>query len=160
MPPSLAPADAAFLERLADLEPGSERHASALALVVAHFRADSGTIHLLADGLLRLRAHSPGLPPAVLEVIRTIPVGKGMAGLCVERRAPVTACNLQTDTSGDVRPGARATALRGSIVVPLLSGDEPCGALGIGNREERTFGPAEVALLLDAGRAIARWGDG
>ena len=35
-----------------------------------------------------------------------------------ERAEPVTACNLQTDTSGDVRPGARATGLQGSICVP------------------------------------------
>ncbi|NOT30307.1 MAG: GAF domain-containing protein, partial [Planctomycetes bacterium] len=103
---------------------------AALALTLAHFRAESGTIHSLAGAQLHLRAHSPGMPAPVLALIRLIPVGKGMAGLAVERRAPVTACNLQTDTSGDVRPGARATGLAGSLVVPLLRDAQPVGALG------------------------------
>jgi GAF domain-containing protein len=152
-----SPSDAAFLAHLARL--GGEREAltEALALVLAHFRAESGTIHRLEGGELRLRAHTPGMPPPVLDVIRVIPVGKGMAGLAVERRAPVTACNLQTDQSGDVRPGARATGMRGSIVVPMLSSGEPVGALGIANREERDFGAAEVELLLAAGRVLAGW---
>src|SRR5262249_29504629 len=128
---------------------------AALALTLAHFRAESGTIHGLVDGKLELRAHSPGMPPPVLEGIRVIPVGKGMAGLAVERRAPVTACNLQTDTSGDLRPGARATGLAGSLVVPMLRGAEPLGALGIANRAERTFDAHEVELLLAAGRVLA-----
>jgi len=93
----------------------------------------------------------------VLDVIRVIPVGKGMAGLAVERREPVTACNLQTDSSGDVRPGARATGLRGSLVVPMLVRGEPVGALGIANRDERVFRPEEVELLLSAGRVLADW---
>src|SRR5688572_3008003 len=127
----------------------------ALSETLAHFRAESGTIHRLREGRLELAAHSRGMPPAVLELIRTIPVGKGMAGLAVERRAPVTACNLQTDGSGDVRPGARATGLRGSIVVPILAADAALGALGIANQAERTFTPAEVELLLAAARILA-----
>lgn len=149
--------DSAFLARLTGLAAERDPFAAALGLVLAHFRAESGTIHGLEGGELRLSAHSPGMPAPVLEVIRVIPVGKGMAGLAVERREPVTACNLQTDTSGDVRPGARTTGLRGSIVVPMLVGGEPVGALGIANREERVFSPAEVELLLAAGHVLAGW---
>lgn len=155
LPPPLS--DAAFLERLSELGRAREPLPAALGLVLTHFRAESGTIHGLEAGELRLCTHSPGMPAPVLEVIRVIPVGKGMAGLAVERRAPVTACNLQSDASGDVRPGARATGLRGSIVVPLLDAGEPVGALGIANREERTFSSAEVELLLAAGRVLAGW---
>jgi GAF domain-containing protein len=154
-----APANAAFLERLSALRAERDPLGAALSLTLEHFRAESGTIHWLEGGLLRLRAHSRGMPAPVLEVIRTIPVGKGMAGLAVERRAPVTACNLQTDASGDVRPGARATGLRGSIVVPILDALVPVGALGIANREERVFGDEEVQLLLAAGRVLAGWSD-
>lgn len=149
--------DAALLERLGALAQASDAFDRALALVLAHFRAESGTIHVLVDGHLHLRAHSAGMPPPVLELIRVIPVGKGMAGLAVERRAPVTACNLQTDKSGDVRPGARATGLAGSLVVPMLREAEPVGALGIANRSERTFSEAEVTLLLAAGRVLSAW---
>ena len=124
--------------------------------VVARFRADSGTIHLIgADGALHLRAASAGIPPVVLDTVKTVPVGKGMAGLAVERRRPVDACNIQTDDSGDVRPGARATGLQGSIVVPMLCGNDPLGALGVGNRHERTFTSEEQDRLLAIGRVLA-----
>lgn len=127
-----------------------------LSVVVRLLAADSGTLHLIGtDGLLHLAAASDGIPAVVLETVRTVPVGKGMAGLAVERRQPVDACNIQTDTSGDVRPGARATGLQGSIVVPLLHGDRVFGALGIANRAERTFSDVEQQQLLDLGRLIA-----
>jgi len=150
-----SPADQDLLTRLAALG-GARRDDDALALVLAHFRAASGTLHRLRDGALQLSAHSAGLPPPVLALIRVVPIGKGMAGLAAERKAPVTACNLQTDTSGDVRPGARATGLKGSLVVPLLAGDDVRGTLGIANLEEREFDAAETELLLAAGRVLAR----
>jgi L-methionine (R)-S-oxide reductase len=127
----------------------------ALARIIAHFKADSGTIHLVeADGLLHLKAASKGLPEAVLNMVRTVPVGKGMAGLAVERREPITICNIQTDSSGDVRPGAKKTGMEGAIVVPIMRGEEVVGALGIANREERTFTPRETELLMECGRRI------
>ena len=127
-----------------------------LAEIVKHFGADNGTIHVVgADGLLHLAAVTPGMPDAVLSVIRTIPVGKGMAGLAVERRAPVNSCNIQTDATGDVRPGARATAMAGAIVVPMFRGDAVVGALGIANRVERTFTANEIASLMEAARMLA-----
>ncbi len=129
----------------------------ALARILTEFAADSGTIHLLGDdGVLHLRAASAGIPQVVLDTIKDVPVGKGMAGLAVERRQPVNACNIQTDASGDVRPGARATGLQGSIVVPMLRGDDAIGALGVANRGERTFTDAETERLLDVGRVLAR----
>ena len=95
-----------------------------LGRILTQFGADSGTIHLLGDdGVLHLKAASAGIPQVVLDTIKDVPVGKGMAGLAVERRQPVNACNIQTDTSGDVRPGARVTGLQGSVVVPMLRGD-------------------------------------
>jgi L-methionine (R)-S-oxide reductase len=126
-----------------------------LARILAEFGADSGTIHLLgSDGLLHLKTASAGIPQVVLDTVREVPVGKGMAGLAVERKLPVNACNIQTDTSGDVRPGARATGLQGSIVVPILRGSVAIGALGIANRHERTFTDDEADLLLEVGRVL------
>lgn len=128
----------------------------ALGRVIAHFGADSGTIHLIGDdGMLHLAAASRGIPDFVINTIRIVPVGKGMAGLAVERRQPVDACNIQTDTSGDVRPGARATGLQGAIVIPMMRGEAAAGALGIANRAERTFTDAETDLLMAIGRALA-----
>jgi GAF domain-containing protein len=130
--------------------------ARALALTVEAFGADTGTLHFLGeDGHLHLGATGGGIPPFVMERIKVIPVGKGMAGLAVERSAPVTACNIQTDDSGDVRPGAKATGLEGAICVPVLAGGRAIGALGVANRVERTFTDEEQDLLLAVGRELA-----
>jgi GAF domain-containing protein len=155
-----SPAVRELLSRCTELPPGPARCERVLSLAVAHFRADSGTVHLLReDGVLHLVAASRGIPEVVLAAVRTVPVGKGMAGLAVERAKPVDACNLQTDTSGDVRPGARATGLQGAIVVPILrrsaDGDRAVGAFGIANRAERTFSASEQALLVELARTLA-----
>lgn len=127
-----------------------------LRLTMEHFRADTGTIHLLeSDGVLHLKAASAGIPAAVLEAVRLVPIGKGMAGLAVQRKEAVSVCNLQTDASGAARPGAKATGMEGALVVPLLLGDEAAGALGIANRAPRAFTAEETALLTGVGRAIA-----
>ncbi|HZV20762.1 MAG TPA: GAF domain-containing protein, partial [Hyphomicrobiales bacterium] len=102
------------------------------------------------------RAATKGLPESVMEAIRTIPVGKGMAGLAVQRRMPVDSCNIQTDSTGDVRPGALATGLGGAIVVPIFRDDGVIGALGIANRAERKFSEEEISELMAAGRTLAR----
>jgi L-methionine (R)-S-oxide reductase len=126
-----------------------------LSRIVREFGADTGTLHMLeSDGLLHLKGTFGHFPPPVLEVIRAIPVGKGMAGLAVERGQPVDACNIQTDTSGDVRPGAKATGMEGAIVVPVFDGEQVIGALGIANRGERSFSDDEKAALIAAGRAL------
>jgi L-methionine (R)-S-oxide reductase len=128
----------------------------ALGCIVRDFSAETGTLHLLEqDGLLHLKASSGEFPPPVLAVIQKIPVGKGMAGLAVERAQPIDACNIQTDTSGDVRPGAKATGMEGAIVVPVFDGARVIGALGIANRGERLFSEEEKSALIAAGRALA-----
>ena len=133
----------------------------ALSLIIAHFRADSGTIHTLAgDNMLHLRAASAGMSQSVLDIIKVIPVGKGMAGLAVSRNEPITVCNIQTDASGDVRPGAKATGLEGAIVVPIRDDTgHPIGALGIANRAPRAFTDAEIAQLHQLALAIAQRDD-
>ena len=127
-----------------------------LRLTIEQFRADTGTIHLLeSDGVLHLKAASAGIPEPVLKAVELVPVGKGMAGLAVQRKEPVNVCNLQTDASGNARPGAKATGMEGALVVPILHGGDAVGALGIANRASRTFSPEEITLLTDVGRAIA-----
>ena len=91
-------------------------------------------------------------------MIRTIPVGKGIAGLAVERKEPVNLCNLQNDASGSARPQARDTGVKGSICVPLMSGERAVGALGIATIGEREFSEQDVELLLEVGRVLAEHG--
>ena len=133
------------------------RFSPLLSRAISELRAESGSIHLLLDdGLLHLIC-AQAIPDPVLSLVRRVPVGKGMAGHAVERRGPVTACNIQTDQSGDVRPGARATGMEGAIVVPIFDErDGAVGALGVANRAARTFTPEETVRLIDLGRDVAK----
>ena len=120
---------------------------AALAATVAHFGCQAGTIHLLREGVLKLAAHH-NIPPPVVQIIGTVPVGKGIAGLAAERREPVTICNLQTDTSGQARPGAKATGMEGSLAVPMMAGGELRGVLGIAKADAYDWPEPETALVL------------
>jgi L-methionine (R)-S-oxide reductase len=144
-----------FLDRIHSALSADNLH-EALRLTMEQLGAETGTIHLLeSDGVLHLKAASAGIPEPVLRAVELVPIGKGMAGLAVLRKEPVSVCNLQTDTSGTARPGIKATGMEGALVVPILRGDEAVGALGIANRNARTFTPEETALLVEVGRAVA-----
>ncbi len=125
--------------------------------VTRHFECPVGTVHLLhgKDGMLHLAAQR-GLPPPVLAKVAVIPIGKGMAGIAAERREPVQVCNLQTDQSGVVRPGAKLTQMEGSLAAPMLDGAVLCGVLGIGKPVAYDFTEAETLLLMDVGACLAR----
>ncbi|MFN7999786.1 MAG: hypothetical protein U0X75_02075 [Acidobacteriota bacterium] len=58
-----------------------------LEAIVRQFGADTGSIHLLENGVLILKAHI-GLPPHIVPVVSVVPIGKGMAGLAAERNEP------------------------------------------------------------------------
>ena len=126
-----------------------------LQSILAELKADSGTVHAIgADGALHLRA-AIGIPEPVLAIVKVVPVGKGMAGLAAERKCAVNSCNIQQDTSGDVRPGARATGLAGSVAVPILADDgRVLGVVGVATRSERTFTAADERTIAERGRAL------
>lgn len=128
-----------------------------LDLLLAHFDCPVGTVHLLdkADGLLHLAAQR-GLPPPVLDKVGLIPIGKGMAGIAAERREPVQVCNLQSDDSGVVRPGAKLTRMEGSVAAPMLIGETLFGVLGVAKPTAYEFSAAEVDLLSRIGELAAR----
>jgi len=120
------------------------------------FRSETGTIHRLDEQtqLLHLAAQI-GLPPQMLDLVKTIPVGKGIAGQVVAQNKPVTICNLQTDTSGVAKPGAKQTGVGGALCVPIRSGDKITGTLGIGTVRQYEYTPEEARALEEAGRRIA-----
>jgi L-methionine (R)-S-oxide reductase len=123
--------------------------ADVLVATMHHFGCQAGTIHRLrtAGDLLELIAHA-GIPPVVVQIVQTVPIGKGIAGLAAERREPVTLCNLQTDTSGQARPGAKATGMEGSIAVPMLVDGTLRGVLGIAKATAYDWTKEETELLL------------
>jgi putative methionine-R-sulfoxide reductase with GAF domain len=116
--------------------------------IIRQFDADTGSIHMVEDGVLVLKAHV-GLPPQVVEIVSLVPIGKGMAGLAAQRNEPVSSCNIQTDATGNVRPGAKATGVNGAIVVPIRdSNGRVQGTLGIGVHRDYEYTDDETARLL------------
>ncbi len=130
---------------------------SALDLLLGRFGCTSGTIHSLnpQSRMLQLRARR-NIPDGLLPRIEQIPVGKGMAGLAVERCQPVQVCNLQADTSGVAKPGAKETCMKGSIALPIMAGDQVIGVLGVAKPSEHEFKNEEIALLMELGQVIGK----
>jgi putative methionine-R-sulfoxide reductase with GAF domain len=159
--PSSEPSPESFLAEItALLEKEGPSEAALLALldhVLARFHCVVGSIHDLdpATGMLRLRAQR-GIPPALLDRVTMIPIGKGMAGLAAERREPVQVCNLQSDASGMAKPAARETRMEGSLTVPMLVGDDLRGTLGIARPQVHEFTGEETRLLVEIGRTIGK----
>ena len=152
--------DRSLLEKVeAALHDGSplEVLPQVLDQLLERFACTTGTVHLLDEqsGMLKLVAQR-GIPEIVLDKIKIIPVGKGMAGIAAERRAPVQVCNLQTDSSGVVKPGARDTRMEGSVAAPMLNTQGVLkGTLGVAKPVPYDFTEQECDLLLRAGRLIA-----
>ena len=125
-----------------------------LHVVLAKFNSETGTIHRLdGDNQLLYLAAQVGLPPQILEVVKTIPVGKGIAGQVVAQNKPVTICNLQTDSSGV----AQQTGVGGALCVPLRDGDKIAGTIGIGTIRQHEYTPEETRELEEIGRLIGRF---
>jgi signal transduction protein with GAF and PtsI domain len=117
----------------------------------------TGTLHLLdpTDGQLKLAAQI-GLPPHVVQIVTIVPVGKGMAGLAAERLEPVQTCNLQTDVTGDIRPGAKSVPVQASIAVPMLIDGALHGVLGLAKAEYHEWTEEERTALALTASTVAR----
>ncbi len=144
------------LKKILEQSRGPEAPAlAALRRVLTHFECVTGTVHRLEPGgrVLSLVAQV-GIPDSILDRVQSIPVGKGMAGLAAERRAPVQVCNLQTDASGVAKPAAKETQMQGSIAVPMERAGALLGTLGIAKPVAHEFTSAETTLLLEAAALI------
>jgi signal transduction protein with GAF and PtsI domain len=125
-----------------------------LTETLLHFGCQAGTVHVLREGELWLAAHS-GIPEPIVQIVQRVPIGKGIAGLAAERREPVQLCNLQTDESGQARPGAKMTGMEGSLAVPMLVKGDLRGVLGIAKAEAHDWTTEETDLALLIGSRLA-----
>jgi signal transduction protein with GAF and PtsI domain len=123
---------------------------------LAKFNSETGTIHRLdaQTQLLQLVAQV-GLPPQMLDIVKTIPVGKGIAGETAAKNVPVTICNLQTDASGVAKPGAKQTGVGGALCVPIRAGEKMIGTFGIGTRREHEYSAIEINSLQEIANSLA-----
>jgi len=130
---------------------------TALEFVLEQSGCAAGTIHSLdSPSMLCLRARR-NIPDALLPRIQQIPIGKGMAGLAAERCEPVQVCNLQTDTSGVAKPGAKETGMEGSIALPIRFEGRVMGVLGVAKPTIYEFKKEEIALLIDLAEVIGKF---
>ena len=132
-----------------------DRLQAAIEEIAQEFDARTCTFQKAAAGdqLLELVAQV-GLPPHIAQIAGRIPFGKGMAGVCAQRREPVTMCNLQTDDSGVANPAARDTRVEGAVVVPLLAEDRVIATLGIGKGKEYDYSEEEIHTLQRCATAL------
>lgn len=80
----------------------------------------AGTVHVQrGDDLYLTAAHN--IPPKVVAIVAHVPHGKGMAGVAQVRKQPVQTCNLQTDETGNIKPGAKAVDAQAAIALPVLN---------------------------------------
>jgi L-methionine (R)-S-oxide reductase len=109
----------------------------------------AGTVHIVRGDSLELHA-AVNIPATVAEVTRSIPIGKGMAGLAWQRNRPVSSCNIKTDQSGDVRPGARGVDANAAVAIPIHGpGGALRGVVGVAFPGERDMDQAELDRLSE-----------
>lgn len=80
--------------------------------------AVAGTVHLVRGDALEIAA-AHNIPPKVQEITAKIPMGKGMAGLAWQQDKPISTCNLKEDTTGAVKPGAKAVDGKAAVALPV-----------------------------------------
>jgi L-methionine (R)-S-oxide reductase len=69
----------------------------------------------------------------------------------------VATCNLKTDTSGDVRPGAKAVDAQAALAIPVRGGaGELRGVVGIAFMGERNFSNDELQAFEAAAASLPR----
>ena len=125
-----------------------------LSQFLCNHGGSAGTFHIQKDEVLELVA-AVNIPQHVQDLTFRIPKGKGMAGLAWERGVPVQTCNLQTDSTGDVQPGARAVEATAGVALPLTDQDGRVKAvLGIAFDTEREFSQEELTSLMQDARTL------
>ena len=121
--------------------------ASWLRELLARHAAVAGTVHVVRGDVLAL-ATAHNIPPKVQEITATIPMGKGMAGLAWQHDKPIQTCNLKEDTSGAVKPGARAVDARAAVALPVHDGAGSVRAVvGLAWMDERELTEEELARI-------------
>ena len=101
----------------------------------------AGTVHEQRGDDLYLTA-ARNIPPPVVAIVARVAHGKGMAGIAQVTKQPVQTCNLKTDESGAIKPGAKAVDAQAAIALPVLRDDgEVRAVVGIAWSDERQLGP-------------------
>jgi hypothetical protein len=116
--------------------------------------AIAGTVHVQRGEDLFLTA-ALNIPPPVVAIVAHVPKGKGMAGMAQVKKAPVQTCNLQTDETGNIKPGAKAVDAQAAIALPVLDDDGTVRAVvGVAWSKEGEIGQAEEQAMMKLAAAL------
>jgi L-methionine (R)-S-oxide reductase len=120
-----------------------------LESLIAELHGAAGTVHVQqGEDLYLAAAHN--IPPPVVAIVARVPHGKGMAGMAQVKKMPVQTCNLQTDETGNIKPGAKAVDAQAAIALPVLDGSGAVRAVvGIAWSQEREIQPDEERAMME-----------
>lgn len=121
---------------------------------IARHDGVAGTVHVQrGEDLYLTAAHN--IPPQVVAVVAHVPRGKGMAGAAQIKKEPVQTCNLQTDETGNVKPGAKAVAAQAAVALPVLdAAGAVCAVVGIAWVKEGEIASAEERAMMKLAESL------
>jgi len=109
--------------------------------------AVAGSVHVVNGDHLAITA-AVNIPPKVQEITAQIPLGKGMAGLAWQHDKPIQTCNLKEDTSGQVKPGAKAVDGKAAVAMPVHDASGMVRAVvGLAWTDERVLSDSELSKI-------------
>lgn len=125
-----------------------------LESLIAELGGLAGTVHVQrGDDLYLTAVHN--IPPKVVAIVAHVPHGKGMAGVAQVKKQPVQTCNLQTDETGNIKPGAKAVDAQAAIALPVLDETGAVRAVvGIAWAKEGEIGPVEAESMMKLAAAL------
>jgi L-methionine (R)-S-oxide reductase len=125
-----------------------------LVSFIAQHGGVAGTVHVQrGEDLYLTAAHN--IPPKVIAIVAHVPHGKGMAGVAQVKKHPVQTCNLQTDETGNIKPGAKAVEAQAAVALPVLDDQGALRAVvGIAWSKEGEIGSTEEQALMKLAAAL------
>jgi L-methionine (R)-S-oxide reductase len=136
--------------------PVNEIHQAFLETLLRNVDGVAGTVHEQRGEDLYLTA-AQNIPPPVIAIVTHVPHGKGMAGVAQVKKQPVQTCNLQTDDSGTINPGAKAVNAQAAIAVPVLDDNGGVRAVvGVAWAHERELDSEFEKSMMQLAAALPR----
>ena len=114
-----------------------------------------GTICLLDDGQIYIAASDPAVSPEVAAL--RLPVGTGLAGLCIQSGEPVYSPDLDNDPRVDqkVRKLGSNSTMKSYLVVPLVCLGEVTGLMQIDSVRANAYDEDDVRILEGLAAQVA-----
>jgi len=136
--------------------PVNEIHQAFLETLLRNVDGVAGTVHEQRGEDLYLTA-AQNIPPPVIAIVTHVPHGKGMAGVAQVSKQPVQTCNLQTDDSDAIKPGAKAVNAQAAIAVPVLDEDGGVRAVvGVAWADERELDAKFEQSMMELAATLPR----